>query len=98
MRLERNPEVILLEEENGAILYDPRSESAYAVNEAGLILWKLCDGSITREELEEALAEGFGKESEMFKDSIAFLDLLAQNGLISGETPPREEGEQPDQN
>ncbi|HEX30595.1 TPA: radical SAM protein [Candidatus Poribacteria bacterium] len=96
MRLERNPEVILLEEENGAILYDPRSESAYAVNEAGLILWKLCDGSITREELEEALAEGFGKESEMFKDSIAFLDLLAQNGLISGETPPREEGEQPE--
>lgn len=91
MKLERNPNIVLLEEEGGAMLYDQRSESVYAINEAGLILWKLCDGTITKEEMEEALRDKFGEGSEMYRDSIAFLDFLIQNKLIMGEIPSEEE-------
>jgi SynChlorMet cassette radical SAM/SPASM protein ScmF len=93
MMLERDPEVVMIEEEDGAMLYDPRSESLYAINEAGLIIWKLCDGSISREELEEAIAGRFGKESDMYKDSVSFLDFLLENGLILGKEPVRKAAE-----
>ncbi len=62
-----------------------RAESGaiYGTNGSGVLLWRLCNGSRTGAELVDALrAHGRIRPEQATADTVAFLELLADEGLL----------------
>ncbi len=86
----RNPQVTLLKEEGGGIFYNSDTADTYAINEAGVVIWELCDGTHTKEEIEEAIKKSFGGKKQICKDTLDFLNHLIDENLLL--TPPKRSG------
>ncbi|HRY61254.1 MAG TPA: PqqD family peptide modification chaperone [Candidatus Fermentibacter sp.] len=58
-RLQRNPDVVLREEdEDGALLFNPDTSEVRVLNATGLFVWRMCDG-VSEDDLVSALSAAF---------------------------------------
>lgn len=82
-KLVANPEVVFQEEEDGALLFNPRNGEIKLVNPTGALLFRLLDGKRTKGELAERLVRQYAIEDrgEAEADVEAFLRELERMGL-----------------
>lgn len=82
-RLEANPLVVLKEEPEGGILFDPETGDGFGLNAVGVFVWKRLDGSHSLEEISRQLEAAF---SDVPPNALAHvMDLaraLADRGLV----------------
>jgi hypothetical protein len=82
----RNPEVVLREEdkEEGALLYNPDTNTVTVINPTGLFIWQRCDGENSLEQIASALAQACvdAPVDQVGQDVWEFVDGLVQEGFI----------------
>jgi len=75
----KNPDIVFREEDDGAFLFDPKSDTVYCLNRVGALVYKLCDGRNTLEGICRFLTEEYdvnvGPET-LKKDIAAFIGRL----------------------
>ena len=80
-----NPDVVLREEdEDGALLFNPDTNQVKVINNTGLFIWKLCDGSCSLAELVTHLKEAFDEVPAdlVEKDVQDFIADMTESGFI----------------
>ena len=82
-----NPSIVLREEfDDWAILFNPDTAGAYGLDPIGVSIWKLLDGSRTKEEILAKLKETYTDMSqEAGKEISDFIDSLEERGLAGYE-------------
>ncbi len=69
--------------DGSAVLYDPTTETAYAISESAALVWELCDGAHTRVAITEELAAVYDAPAHIIaRDVAALLDRLLELGLL----------------
>ncbi|MFH1490044.1 MAG: PqqD family protein [Pseudomonadota bacterium] len=75
----KNPDIVFREEDDGAFLFNPESDTLHCLNKVGAAVFKLCNGKNTLETMCRLLSEeyeiGVGPET-LKKDVQAFIDRL----------------------
>jgi pyrroloquinoline quinone biosynthesis protein D len=65
------------------LVYDPRSETAYALNRSAVAIWLLCDGTRTVEEITNELGQFVGLSgAALLPDVIQGVTRLHESGLL----------------
>ena len=76
-------EVVTVEIDGDAIVYDELRETTHLLNPTGAIVWGLLDGETRLDELSADLAEVFGVGvEEVLADVVALVHELGQRGLL----------------
>ena len=76
-------EVVTVEIDGDAVVYDELHETAHLLNPTGAIVWRLLDGESRLDEVSADLAEVFGVSlEEVLADVVALVQELGQRGLL----------------
>ena len=77
-------EVVLREEEDGAFLFDPDTGRICYLNDTGIMIWRLCEKSITQEKLVKELCLEYddAPEEKVSEDCKVFLENLDEFGFM----------------
>ena len=67
------------------LLVDMETDKVLLTDEAGLIVWWLCDGTRTAEEVLAELSRHYHMTAEVQEAVKAFLDRLCAEGFVRGE-------------
>jgi Coenzyme PQQ synthesis protein D (PqqD) len=82
--LERNPEVVTTELEEGAVLLNMATGFYYSLNPSGAEIWRRLDVDPRAEELTELLRQRFQVEPERAATAASsFVAALAREGLVA---------------
>ena len=78
------PETVVREEDDGAFIFDPITDTLLAVNETGLLILGQIDGKKTLADIISAVAADFSdvEPGQIGRDVEAFIDGLVSRGLI----------------
>ncbi|MFC1804888.1 PqqD family peptide modification chaperone [Candidatus Omnitrophota bacterium] len=84
--LKRDPKVILKEEEDTGLLFNPGTGKVNTLNPAGKFIWRRLDGSSTRDEIIEGLNSRFevSDKNRLAGDFDNFISQLRQKGMLEG--------------
>ncbi len=84
MKPGRRKDVVLKKLGKETLLYDPITDKAHTLNETASLIWNLCDGKHSLEEIEKTIYENFSiKESiEVEKDILKNLKEFQKLGLL----------------
>ena len=86
IRPRARPDVTVTDIDDEIILYDPSDGSTHALNLTGALVWDLCDGTRTLEEIADTVADDFGRPREQTRPDVeALAARLYALGLITGE-------------
>ena len=79
-----NPDVVFREEDDGAFLFHPDTGELKCLNPMGSVIWHLCDGSHTLEEIERKIFEKYPEiPDETIREAlINFIQRLVDIGYI----------------
>ncbi|MFZ6029791.1 MAG: PqqD family protein [Chloroflexota bacterium] len=78
-----DPKVVSRPIESESVLVQPHLGKIKVVNEVGALIWQLCDGQHSVEEIVEAVCQQYGVEAQQAEiDALQFLNTLAERGLI----------------
>lgn len=85
VRARRHPDVTVKELGNETLLYAPGGQAIHVLNATAYLIWQLCDGKHTLEEMEQALREAFAvpDSHDVRQDVEQTLAELARKGLIA---------------
>ncbi len=76
-------EVVTVEIDGDAVVYDEQQEMAHLLNPTGSIVWRLLDGQSRLDELSADLAAVFGiAVEEVLSEVVALISELRQRGLL----------------
>ena len=76
-------EVVTVEIDGDAVVYDELQETTHLLNPTGAIVWRLLDGETRLDELSADLAAVFGVGvEEVLADLVALVRELDQRGLL----------------
>jgi hypothetical protein len=80
----RSPDVVLREEPDGALLFNPDTNQIRVINTTGLFIWNACEGGSSAEDIVSLLQTSFdgvpaGQVAGQVRD---FIDDMAANGFI----------------
>ncbi len=76
-------DVVLQRVGEEAILIDPRTDQAHVVNSSAVLLWELCDGERSFDDLATAFAEPYGLSGpEVIGDVREGVAALGELGLF----------------
>jgi PqqD family protein of HPr-rel-A system len=75
------------EAEDGLVVYDARQDQVHHLNPSAAVIFDLCDGSRSVDEIAAVLADLYGLDAPPVTETQAGLDELATRGLI--EPPAR---------
>ncbi len=67
---ERAPNISEYEVEDETVLYDPRSDSAHALNPTAAVVWWLCDGDHGVKDIARELGDLYDKEPDSVRDDV----------------------------
>lgn len=82
----RKQEVIARwESEDEIILFDSETERIEIINEPGLIIWYLCDGTRTRSEIHKEIESRYIVDEGTKKAIDEFIDKLLGSGFLKEE-------------
>lgn len=85
LRYIRNPDVVLREEDpDGALLFNPDTNQIRVLNNTGLFVWKLCDGSQGLPGFVVAMQESFDQvpEDQVTAQVTEYVDDMVAAGFI----------------
>ena len=85
LRYTRNPDVVLREEDpDGALLFNPDTNQIRVLNNTGLFVWKLCDGSQDLPGFVAAMQESFDQvpEDQVTAQVTEYVDEMVAAGFI----------------
>ena len=69
--------------DNEVLLYHPVKTTTLYLNETAALVWRLCDGHRSSEEIVELLSEAFPDAGDSLADEVnTTLDELAKQGAI----------------
>jgi len=79
-----NPDIVFREEEDGAFLFDPNNGELKCLNPIGSVIWLLCDGSQSFEQIEQEIIEQYPQtpREDVHQEVEAFLQELHDMGYI----------------
>ena len=79
-----NQNIVFREEEDGAFLFDPETGDLKCLNPIGSVIWSLCDGSITMDNMEKKIAERYSEVSRemIHSELLTFLQELFDMGYL----------------
>jgi hypothetical protein len=80
-----NPDVVLREEDpDGALLFNPDTNSVKVLNTSGLFIWKLCRAKQTQSSLISAIKDQFQDvpEQQVEADVRNFLTQMTESGFL----------------
>jgi hypothetical protein len=81
--VEPNPRFVFRQEDDGALLFDPDTDSLRLLNETGAYIFENADGSRTVGQLIDALAEEFGEAREkVAREAGEFIEELLGKELL----------------
>ncbi len=67
------------------LVYDPVVDRTHRLNSSATLIWELCDGTRSLEDIARVLTEQFEVEFETaLQDARAVLDQLKEEQLLSG--------------
>ena len=81
----RNPDAVLREEdEHGGLIFNPDTNQIRVLNATGLVVWELCNGSLTGDQIAAALGQRFDAtpDTDVTADVTQFLELLQRDGFV----------------
>jgi hypothetical protein len=84
----QNPDVVVREvDEDGALLFNPDTNSIRVVNRTGLFIWELCEKGSDLSAMVAGLKKSFDQatEDEMPEQVKTYLAELVQNGFLGQE-------------
>lgn len=66
------------------LLYSDKEKLIHVLNPAAKLIWELCDGTHTVEDMESAIRESFSlsREHDVIGDIQRTLEVFAQKGMI----------------
>lgn len=83
MVVEPNPRYVFREEADGALLFDPDTDSLRLLNETGAYVYRSADGARTVAQLIDALAEEYGEAREkVARETGEFITELLEKELL----------------
>jgi hypothetical protein len=80
-----NPDAVLREEDtDGGLIFNPDTNQIRVLNESGLFIWKLCDGSRDLPGIAAALKESFDgvPEDAVVAQVTEFINDMTATGFI----------------
>lgn len=82
--LKTNPDIVCREEDGEALLFNPENGLIKMLNRVGYEVWKLCDGSLTLEQIIEKVKGKYpDTPAEIIKkDIIDFINYMKNLALI----------------
>jgi len=86
----KKPSVISKKLGKETVLYDQETRAIHVLNPAGIIVWELCDGRHSPEDIEQALREEFRADEQdgILEDVRRIIERFHSEGLLEGGTPP----------
>ncbi|MHB8091945.1 MAG: PqqD family protein [Syntrophales bacterium] len=83
----RNERIIFRKEGDGAYLFDPDSGKLVYANRTGALLFELCNGSNTEEEITAQLAAAYNAPGERLEQDIqSFLTSMLERSFLKRES------------
>lgn len=85
----RNPEIITKTISQETMLYTAEGELIHQLNPTARLIWELCDGEHTLQDMEQALRSTFSiaPEQDVIMDIRRTLDTFASQDLLQPATP-----------
>ncbi|MBW2063657.1 MAG: PqqD family protein [Deltaproteobacteria bacterium] len=80
-----NPDFVFREEENGALLFNPKTNALHCVNPVGAFICRLCDGKKSIDQITRGLFEEFdigGNRDGVIKDIEDFVNKMINLNLL----------------
>ncbi len=79
---ERIPGLEAHEAEEGMVVFDPRTDRIHHLNATAAVLFELCDGSRSLEEMGRIVTELFSLDASPLSTLEDGLDLLLREGVV----------------
>ena len=80
----RRKDIVLKKLGKERLLYDPTTDKAHTLNPTASLIWSLCDGRHSLQEIRKAIQENFSLKGtvEVEKDILKNLKELQELGLL----------------
>ena len=86
-RFAKNPNLFVEDMDEEMVLYEAGSHRAIYLNETATLVWRLCDGTRTVQELIEMLAENYpDARADLPRDIESAVEMLLREGALSPAT------------
>ena len=69
--------------DGSALLYDPTTNKAHALDPIGSFIWEFCDGTLTPEQIAAALADALPQASDIRAEALRVVAEFAAAGLLA---------------
>lgn len=81
---EQNTDFVVAEYEGELLLYNIIKEEYLTVSTTAILIWQLCDGIRTEQEIVEMLKESYPDAGTAIEGDVQeFLDFVSENGAIT---------------
>ncbi|MEM8750557.1 MAG: PqqD family protein [Pseudomonadota bacterium] len=85
MKLVQSKDYFIEAIEGEWLLFKPRAQKAIYLDESASIIWQMCDGSRSADELAQEIASNYGDEKDtVIADVHATLAVLQEHGALKG--------------
>ncbi len=81
--LQRNTNIIMREEDEDALLYDPSSDRIFIMNWTASIIWNLCDGTCSSDQIKDKIKSKYKVSDEVEKKIDEYISFLIEKRLIT---------------
>jgi hypothetical protein len=79
----RKPEFRLEKMDNEILLFSPTTSNVLYLNESASVIWQLCDGQHSVEEMIKLLADVYPEAADAMRQDVQeTLDLFINNGAV----------------
>lgn len=79
----QNKNIIYRQEADEAIIFNPDTSDILVINSTGCLVWSMCDGKKSQEDIAKAIIEEFEVSDERAKEDVdKFLSILAKRQFI----------------
>lgn len=84
LRFAKNPDLFVEDMDEEMVLYEAGSHRAIYLNETAAVVWKLCDGTRTVQELVQMLGENYpDARADLRRDIESAVEMLLREGALS---------------
>lgn len=81
---EQNTDFVMAEYEDELLLYNIIKEEYLTVSTTAILIWQLCDGIRTQQEIVDMLKESYPDASDAIEGDVQeFLDFVGENGAVT---------------
>ncbi|MDI6840876.1 MAG: PqqD family protein [bacterium] len=78
-----NPDIVFREEGDEALLFDPEKGTVKILNEVGTFIWRLCDGTRTKDDIAKEVECKYEADMKTIKEDLnKFIEKLEASGFI----------------